>query len=160
MQNTYRLSVGKTLSKEPLGRSRRRWMWTGFIWLRIGTRCGLLWTGYLILKIKVQRFFKPRHNVTSQKTRIQTCISSSKGSAPWSQSVSQSVCQSSLHCTTCDQTWSTQMSAQHVMCTKTIGPQLHLTWTIYRCDTSTVVLVLIRICILDFLRMAPRRRHM
>ena len=156
MQNTYRLSVGKIWSKEPLGRSRRRWMWTGFIWLRIGTRCGLLWTGYLILKIKVQRFFKPRHNVTSQKTRIQTCISSSKGSAPWSQS--------SLNCTTWDHTWSTQMSArmctQHVMCTNEIGPQLHLTWTIYRCDTSTVVLVLIRICISDSLRMARRRPNM
>jgi hypothetical protein len=46
-RNAYRLLVGKPEGKRPLGRSRRRWvdnirmdlgvMWTGFVWLRIGT---------------------------------------------------------------------------------------------------------------------------
>jgi hypothetical protein len=47
----YRLIVGKTEGKRPLGRRRRRWwkilrrnferddemVWTGLVWLRIGT---------------------------------------------------------------------------------------------------------------------------
>jgi hypothetical protein len=51
--NTYRILVGKPERKRPLGRPRRRWednikmdvkredvvVWTGVIWLRIGT-CG------------------------------------------------------------------------------------------------------------------------
>jgi hypothetical protein len=55
-RNAYRLLVGKTGGKRPLGRPRRRWvdnirmdlgevgwvMWTGFVWLRIGTRGELL----------------------------------------------------------------------------------------------------------------------
>jgi hypothetical protein len=53
-RNAYRLLVGKPEGKRPLGRPRRRWvdniwtdlgdvrwgdgvMWTGFVWLRIGT---------------------------------------------------------------------------------------------------------------------------
>jgi hypothetical protein len=49
--------VGKLEGNRPLGRPRRRWVdnikmdlrlagvvWTGFIWLRIGTNGGLLWT--------------------------------------------------------------------------------------------------------------------
>jgi hypothetical protein len=50
-RNTYRLLVGKPEEKRPLGRPRRRWMdnirmdlgevdgvmWTGLVWLRIGT---------------------------------------------------------------------------------------------------------------------------
>jgi hypothetical protein len=50
-RNVYRLLVGKPEGKRPLGRPRRRWMdnikmdlleidgvlWTGFVWLRIGT---------------------------------------------------------------------------------------------------------------------------
>jgi len=44
--NAYNILVGKLEGKRPLGRSRRRWegkgnygvkIWTGFIWLRIGT---------------------------------------------------------------------------------------------------------------------------
>jgi hypothetical protein len=45
-RNAYRLLVGKPEGKRPLGRPRRRWvnnirmdgvMWTGLVWLRIGT---------------------------------------------------------------------------------------------------------------------------
>jgi hypothetical protein len=51
----YRILVGKSEGKRPIGRPRRRWMdnikmtlrhnevvWTGLIWLRIGTSGGLL----------------------------------------------------------------------------------------------------------------------
>jgi hypothetical protein len=55
-RNTYRLLVGKTEGKKPLGRPRHRWvdnirmflerwdgvMWTGFAWLMIGTGGELL----------------------------------------------------------------------------------------------------------------------
>jgi hypothetical protein len=55
-RNVYRLLVGKPEGKRPLGRSRRRWMdnikkdlleigmnvWTGLVWLRIGTGGELL----------------------------------------------------------------------------------------------------------------------
>jgi hypothetical protein len=55
-RNAYRLLVGKPEGKRPLGRPRRRWvdiirmdlgevdgvMWTGLIWLRIGTGGELL----------------------------------------------------------------------------------------------------------------------
>jgi hypothetical protein len=53
-RNAYRLLVGKPEGKRPLGRPRRRWvdgwiwerwdgvMWTGFVWLRIGTGGELL----------------------------------------------------------------------------------------------------------------------
>jgi hypothetical protein len=55
--NAYRLMVGKPEGKRPLGRPRRRWvynirmelgevglgvMWTGLVWLRIGTGGELL----------------------------------------------------------------------------------------------------------------------
>jgi hypothetical protein len=54
--NAYRILVGKLQGKRPLGRPRRRWadnikmdlreidgmVWTGSIWLRIGTSGGLL----------------------------------------------------------------------------------------------------------------------
>jgi hypothetical protein len=54
--NGYRILVGKPEGKRPLGRPRHRWvdnmkmdlrergwmMWTGLIWLRIGTSGGLL----------------------------------------------------------------------------------------------------------------------
>jgi hypothetical protein len=54
--NAYRLLVGKPEGKRPLVRSRRRWvdnirmdlgevvwvMWTGLVWLRIGTGGELL----------------------------------------------------------------------------------------------------------------------
>jgi hypothetical protein len=47
-RNAYRLLAGKSEGKRPLGRPRRRWvdnirmdlgevMWTGLVWLRIGT---------------------------------------------------------------------------------------------------------------------------
>jgi hypothetical protein len=49
-RNAYRLLVGKPKGKRPLGRQRCRWiilgeilerwdgmMWTGLVWLRIGT---------------------------------------------------------------------------------------------------------------------------
>jgi len=56
-RGVYRVLVGKPEDKRPLGRSRRRWednikmdlqkvgcgVWTGSIWLRIGTGGGLLW---------------------------------------------------------------------------------------------------------------------
>jgi hypothetical protein len=55
MRNTYRLLVGKPEGKRPLGRPRHRWvilgcilerwdrvMWTGLVWLRIGTGGELL----------------------------------------------------------------------------------------------------------------------
>jgi hypothetical protein len=47
--NAYRILVGKPEGKRPLGRPRRRWVynikinlrhdevWTGLVWLRIGT---------------------------------------------------------------------------------------------------------------------------
>jgi hypothetical protein len=50
-RNAYRILVGKPEGKKPLGRTRRRWVdnmdghrmvWTGSIWLRIGTSGGLL----------------------------------------------------------------------------------------------------------------------
>jgi hypothetical protein len=52
-RNAYRLLVGKPEEKRPLGRPRRRWvdniridggmgMWTGLVWLRIGTSEELL----------------------------------------------------------------------------------------------------------------------
>jgi hypothetical protein len=55
-RNAYRLLVGKPEGKGPLGRPRRRWVgnirmdlgevggviWTGLIWLRIGTGGELL----------------------------------------------------------------------------------------------------------------------
>jgi hypothetical protein len=57
-KNAYRLLVGKPEGKRPLGRPRRRWvdnirmdgswrggmgvMWTGLVWLRIGTGGELL----------------------------------------------------------------------------------------------------------------------
>jgi hypothetical protein len=53
-RNAYRLLVGKPEGKRPLGRPSRRWednirmdlgevvMWTGLIWLRIGTGGELL----------------------------------------------------------------------------------------------------------------------
>jgi hypothetical protein len=55
-RNSYRLLVGKPEGKRPLGRPRRRWvgnirmhlggwdgvMWTGFVWLSIGTGGELL----------------------------------------------------------------------------------------------------------------------
>jgi hypothetical protein len=49
IRNTYKILVGKLEGKRPLGGHRRRWecnirmdlrggnVWTGFIWLRIGT---------------------------------------------------------------------------------------------------------------------------
>jgi hypothetical protein len=51
-RNAYRLLVGKPEGKRPLGRPRRRWVdnirmdlgevWTGLVWLRIGTGGELL----------------------------------------------------------------------------------------------------------------------
>jgi hypothetical protein len=55
-RNAYRLLAGKPEGKRPLGRQRRRWvdnigmnlgevgwvMWTGLVWLRIGTGGELL----------------------------------------------------------------------------------------------------------------------
>jgi hypothetical protein len=54
-RNVYRLFVGKPDGKRPLGRPRRRWidnikmdlleigvLWTGLVWLRIGTGGELL----------------------------------------------------------------------------------------------------------------------
>jgi hypothetical protein len=55
-RNVYRVLVGKPEGKRPLERPRRRWedgiktdlreigweVWSGFIWLRIGTSGGLL----------------------------------------------------------------------------------------------------------------------
>jgi hypothetical protein len=52
-RNTYRILVEKPEGKSPIGRHRRRWVdnikkrldgvvWTGSIWLRIGTSGGLL----------------------------------------------------------------------------------------------------------------------
>jgi hypothetical protein len=57
-RNAYRILVGMPEGKRPLGKPRRRWMnnikmdlreigwdgmgWIGSIWLRIGTRGGLL----------------------------------------------------------------------------------------------------------------------
>jgi hypothetical protein len=55
-RNTYRLLVGKPEGKRPLGRPRRRWviilgcilerwdgvLWTGLVWLWIGTGVELL----------------------------------------------------------------------------------------------------------------------
>jgi hypothetical protein len=48
-RNAYRILVGKPEGKRPLGRPRRRWednirmvVWTGLIWLRIGTSGGPL----------------------------------------------------------------------------------------------------------------------
>jgi hypothetical protein len=50
-RNTYRILVGTPEGKRPLGRPKRRWVdsiemdgrvWTGSIWIRIGTSGGLL----------------------------------------------------------------------------------------------------------------------
>jgi hypothetical protein len=48
-RNAYRILVGKPGGKTPLGRPRHRWkerldgaIWTGLIWLMIGTTGGLL----------------------------------------------------------------------------------------------------------------------
>jgi hypothetical protein len=44
-RNVYRLLVRKPEGKKPLGRPRRRWivtLWTGLVWLRIGTSGELL----------------------------------------------------------------------------------------------------------------------
>jgi hypothetical protein len=52
-KNAYRFLVGKPEGKRPLGRPRRRWvdnffqswdgvMWTGLVWLTIGTGGELL----------------------------------------------------------------------------------------------------------------------
>jgi hypothetical protein len=51
-RNAYRILMGKPEGKRPLGRPRRRWednirmdlreVWTGLIWLRIGTSRGPL----------------------------------------------------------------------------------------------------------------------
>jgi hypothetical protein len=50
-RNAYRLLVEKPEGRRPLGRPRRRWvdlvrwdgvMWTGLVWLRIGTSGELL----------------------------------------------------------------------------------------------------------------------
>jgi hypothetical protein len=57
-RNAYRILVGKPEGKRPLGRPTRRWVdnikeylreigwdgvvWTGLIWIRIGTSGGLL----------------------------------------------------------------------------------------------------------------------
>jgi hypothetical protein len=57
-RNRYRILVGKPEGKRPLGRLRGKWednikmnlreigwvLWTGLIWLRIGTGRGPLWT--------------------------------------------------------------------------------------------------------------------
>jgi hypothetical protein len=48
-RNMYRLLVEKPEGTRPLGRPRRRWngvMWTGLVWLRIGTGGELLWIRY------------------------------------------------------------------------------------------------------------------
>jgi hypothetical protein len=56
-KNVYRVLVGKSERKRPLGRPRRIWedgikmdlrevgwgVWSGFSWLSIGTVGGLLW---------------------------------------------------------------------------------------------------------------------
>jgi len=55
MENAYNILIGKPKRKRPLGRPRHKWennewilarqggkMWTGCIWLRIGTSSGLL----------------------------------------------------------------------------------------------------------------------
>ena len=52
-RGVYRVMVGKSERKRPLGRPRRRWednvkkwegvLGTGWSWLRIGTGCGHLW---------------------------------------------------------------------------------------------------------------------
>jgi hypothetical protein len=57
MRNAYSILVGKPKGKRPFGRPRCRWednirmdlkrnrvgnVWTGFIWIRIGTSGGLL----------------------------------------------------------------------------------------------------------------------
>jgi hypothetical protein len=55
-RGAYRILVGRLEGRRPFGRPRRRWennikidlqevgweAWTGLIWLRIGTGCGLL----------------------------------------------------------------------------------------------------------------------
>jgi hypothetical protein len=60
MRNLYRILVGKPEGKIPILRPRRRWenniktdrkeiefaMWIRFMWLRIETGGGLLWTRY------------------------------------------------------------------------------------------------------------------
>jgi hypothetical protein len=56
-RGAYRILMGRPEGRRPLGRPRRRWkdnnkinlqevgwgLWTGLIWLRIGTGGGLLW---------------------------------------------------------------------------------------------------------------------
>jgi hypothetical protein len=44
-RNAYRMLVGKPEGRSPLERTRRRWfgvMWTGLVWLRLGTGRELL----------------------------------------------------------------------------------------------------------------------
>jgi hypothetical protein len=55
-RNVYRILVGKPEGKRPLGKPRHGWVddikmdlregvvWTGFVWLKIGTNRGLLCT--------------------------------------------------------------------------------------------------------------------
>jgi hypothetical protein len=65
-RNAYRLLMGKPEGKRQLGRPRRRWednirmnlgrgrmgmMWTGLVWLRIGTGGELLWYSVLSLRV-------------------------------------------------------------------------------------------------------------
>jgi hypothetical protein len=57
MRNEYKILVRKHVGRRPLGRPRYRWkdkrmdlkeiggkVWNKFIWLRIGTSCGILQT--------------------------------------------------------------------------------------------------------------------
>jgi hypothetical protein len=58
MRSTYKIQTGKAEGKRIFGRPRYRWedhirmdlceqggeLWTGFIWLKIRIRCGLLLT--------------------------------------------------------------------------------------------------------------------
>jgi hypothetical protein len=59
-RNAYSVLVGKSEGKRSLGGNWRRWKniikmhgktWTGFVWLKIGTRDGLLWTRWWILGV-------------------------------------------------------------------------------------------------------------
>jgi hypothetical protein len=46
MRNGHKIMVGKPGGKKPLGRPRRGWedgrVWTGFMWLKVQIRGGLL----------------------------------------------------------------------------------------------------------------------
>jgi hypothetical protein len=55
MRNVYTILAVKSDGKRPLGKPKRRWkvnvktdvrVWTGFKWLRIGSRGGPLWKQY------------------------------------------------------------------------------------------------------------------